>query len=95
MTWKLAMVVIVAAVGAVACSGRSPGPDPVGVTECDEYLSRVQSCASRDPRIKAMEPAFKAQRDAWKQMAGRDGASVKTNCKAALESLGRTMPGCQ
>jgi hypothetical protein len=79
-----------------ACSGRTAAPaDGVGVAECDEYYAKIQACLSRDPRVKAMEPAYKAQQDAWKQMVKTDRATVQRNCKAALASFTASMPLCQ
>jgi hypothetical protein len=48
---------------------------------------------AKDTRLKAMEPGFKAQQDAWKQMARTNAATVQANCKTALQSLAAN-PNC-
>jgi hypothetical protein len=82
-----AAVIVASLLLFAACGGRTPGPDAIGVPECDEYVVRMQACVTRDPGAKAMEPAFRAQRDAWKQMVRGDRATVQANCKVALQSL--------
>jgi hypothetical protein len=42
---------------------------------------------AKEPRMKAMEPGFRAQQDAWKQMAKTNTATAQANCKSALQSL--------
>jgi hypothetical protein len=54
----------------------------------------MNACMSKEPRLKAMEPGFHAQQDAWKQMARTNTATVQANCKTALASL-NAMPACQ
>jgi hypothetical protein len=72
----------------IACSGRSAGTSgSIGVAECDEYATKVNACMAKEPRLKAMEPGFRAQQDAWKQMAKTNATTVQANCKTALESL--------
>jgi hypothetical protein len=93
MVWAAAAVLT--ALAAVACGGRASRSDAVGLADCDEYLAKVQSCMSSDPRLQAMAPAYRAQRDAWKQMARTSPDAVKANCKAALEGFAQAMPGCK
>jgi hypothetical protein len=90
-----AVAAVLAGLGTAACSSRSASADAIGVKECDEYVAKVQSCLPRDPHMRAMEPAYKAQWDAWKQMVKTDRVAVEANCKAALESFRRSMPTCQ
>jgi hypothetical protein len=72
----------------VACSGRSNATSgSIGVAECDEYVAKLNACMAKEPRMKAMEPGYRAQQDAWKQMAKTNAATVQSNCKSALQSL--------
>jgi hypothetical protein len=72
----------------LACSGRSTSTTAsIGVAECDEYATKVNACMAKEPRMKAMEPGFRAQQDAWKQMAKTNTATVQANCRSALQSL--------
>ena len=77
-----------------ACGGRTGHADSVGIADCDDYIAKMQACAAHDPRVRATEPALRAQRDAWKQMAKSDRATAEANCKTALASLA-AMPGCR
>jgi hypothetical protein len=88
-------VLLLGALWLSGCSGRTARSDSIGVAECDEYLAKVQSCMTTDPRLKAMAPGYAAQRDAWKQMARTNAAGVKANCKAALEGFEKAMPACR
>src|SRR5215472_6101211 len=67
--------------------GASAG---TGVQECDDYITKYEACISKmDPMAKAAaEPAFKAQRDSFKQAAGTPEAKaqLKTTCKQLLDS---------
>ena len=77
------------------CGERNTRTSPsVGVAECDEYVAKMNACIERDPRMKAMGPGFRAQQDAWKQLAKTDAASAQANCKMALASLAAT-PSCR
>ena len=79
---------LLALVVAFGCSGRSTSATgSIGVAECDEYVAKMSACMAKEPRMKAMEPGFRAQQDAWKQMAKTNTATVQANCKTALESL--------
>jgi hypothetical protein len=81
--------------GPLGCSGRSTSTTgSIGLAECDEYVTKMTACIGKNPAMKAMEPGFKAQQDAWKQMAGTNPATVQANCKTALASLAAT-PSCQ
>jgi hypothetical protein len=85
---RLRFAVLAFALPIVACSGRSASTTgSVGVAECDEYVTKVNACMAKEPRMKAMEPGFRAQQDAWKQMAKNNAATVQANCKTALQSL--------
>ncbi len=78
---------------AFGCSGRSTSATvSIGVAECDEYVTRMTACMAKEPRMKAMEPGFRAQQDAWKQMAKTNAATVQANCKSALTSLPPSCP---
>ncbi|HLK39863.1 MAG TPA: hypothetical protein VKU41_24070 [Polyangiaceae bacterium] len=81
----------------VACGGKATAGarESVGIAECDEYLSKVQACATRDPRLQAMQLGYKAQRDAWKQMARGNTAAVKANCAEALDAFVKSAPECR
>jgi hypothetical protein len=67
------------------------GGDSIGVTECDDYLKKMNDCMGKMPAEAkaAQEQAFKASKDAWKQaaatQAGKD--ALKTSCKAAVDAL--------
>jgi hypothetical protein len=87
-------VVLLSLAGVQGCSGRKTSADSIGVAECDEYVAKMNACMSKEPRLKAMEPGFHAQQDAWRQMARTNTAAVQANCKTALASL-NAMPGCQ
>jgi hypothetical protein len=91
--WKTPALVVLTAT--LACSGRTSGSaGSIGVAECDEYVARMNACMTKDARLKAMEPAFKSQQDAWKQMARSNTATVQSNCKTALQSLSAN-PSCR
>jgi hypothetical protein len=78
-----------------ACSGKSSNATTsIGVSECDEYVTKMNACIAKSPQMKAMEPGFRAQQDAWKQMAPTNASTVRANCKIALESLTKN-PACQ
>jgi hypothetical protein len=78
-----------------ACSGRSSNATTsIGVSECDEYVTKMNACIAKSAQMKAMEPGFRAQQDAWKQMATTNASTVRANCKMALESLTKN-PACQ
>lgn len=72
--------------------------DSIGVTECDDYLKKMESCLGKMPAQAkaASEAAFKQNRDAWKQAAstpaGKEG--LKTACKAALDAIAQN-PMCK
>lgn len=71
--------------------------DSIGVAECDEYVKKWEACF-KDPTMRAAaEPAFKAQRDAFKTAAAQGGAAkdaLKNTCKQALDQLA-TNPACK
>jgi len=78
-----------------ACSsGGGRTPDAVGVAECDDYLAKVHQCATTDARVRAMESGYRAQRDAWKQMAQSNPNVVRDNCRQALESWKASGAAC-
>jgi hypothetical protein len=93
---------LIRAAGAVAClsfaiaaCGSGSKNATIGVTECDDYVAKIQACMAKDPRAKAMEAGFKAQRDAWKQMAATNRDTARANCTAALEALATALPTCR
>lgn len=83
--------------GAAAADSKGGG-DKIGVTECDDYITKYEACLGKMPAASkpAMEQAFKQMRDSWKQAAstpaGKDG--LKTGCKAALDGLANN-PACK
>lgn len=88
-------VTLLALAAGFGCSGRSTSATgSTGVAECDEYVTKMTACMAKEPRMKAMEPGFRAQQDAWKQMAKTNAATVQANCKTALESV-KANPSCQ
>jgi hypothetical protein len=90
----LTAIALIALAGCLGCKGRATGAtDSVNLADCDEYITKVNACMAKDPHMRAMEPAFRAQEDAWKQMARTDTATVQANCKTALASLAK-MPSC-
>ncbi len=78
---------------AAAASGES-----VGVEECDEYLTKLQSCLGKMPAAAkpAMEQSFKQSREAWKTAAATPAgkAQLKITCKASLDALAQN-PACK
>lgn len=100
---RIVLAVLVVGMGVVglACNKDSAGSaasggDGIGVKECDDYLSKVEACFAKDPTTKAaMEPGFKAQRDAWKATAATNKDALKVGCKAALDSFATSMPNCK
>jgi len=100
---RIALAVLVVGMGVVglACNKDSGGAGAtgggsIGVKECDDYLAKVEACFAKDPTTKAaMEPGFKAQRDAWKSAAATNKDALKVGCKAALDSIATSMPNCK
>jgi hypothetical protein len=91
--WRALALVV--SVSTFACSGRSSGgAGSIGLAECDEYVTRMNACITKDAHLKAMEPALKSQQDAWKQMARSNTATVQADCKRALQSLSAN-PNCR
>ncbi len=72
--------------------------DKIGVAECDDYITKYEACIGKVPAAgkPAMEQAFKAQRDAFKQAAStpEGKAALKTQCKTALDTLAQN-PACK
>ena len=108
---KMMIALLIGALAAVACSkkddagaaastsGASGGS--IGVKECDEYVSRYEACFSKMDAIAkaAAEPAFKAQRDAFKQSAAAATtpdakAALANSCKQAATALDSN-PSCK
>jgi hypothetical protein len=91
-------------VGVVGCDKKDgdgkagAAGDSIGVTECDDYFKKMDSCMAKMPAESkaATEAAMKQNRDAWKQAAstsaGKDG--LKTACKAALDAMASN-PACK
>ena len=100
--WRIALVWTVALV--VGCSKGTGGgeekpggaTDLTGVTECDEYIQKMQACLSKMPaEAKApLEAGFKQARDGWKEQAKSSGGKegLKTTCKTALDSFTANPP---
>jgi hypothetical protein len=65
--------------------------DKVGVTECDDYITKYTACIAKMPGAarSTAETGFKTQKDAWRAAAatpqGKEG--LKTGCKMALDAL--------
>ncbi len=100
---KLMIALMVAGAFAVGCggeksgasgSGAAAGGDKTGIQACDDYIAKYEACISKmDPAAKAAaEPAFKAQRDGFKQSAAAAKEATENACKAALASL---PPNCK
>lgn len=79
-------------------TGAAASGDKIGVTECDEYITKYEACIKKagGPAAAAAETAFKAQRDSFKQGAStpEGKAALKTSCKTMLDSLA-TNPMCK
>lgn len=61
----------------------------IGVPECDEYVSLVRTCYADQP---ALQAAFLADIDAWKQQASEGGAqrdALRAACQKVLAALPR------
>lgn len=68
--------------------------DSVGVAECDEYIKKYEACltkiAAKAPQMESsMQPAFKAQRDGFKQAAANPAskATLASTCKQAMDAV--------
>ena len=87
---------LLSALAGAACTPSGPGaPAPIGIATCDDYVAKVDACLATHPALKpSFEPAFRARRDAWKQMALTDKASLTFQCKLALDTLASALPGC-
>lgn len=65
---------------------------PIGVVECDEYLSRMEACTSKlDASLKPQAAASLAEKHAaWETAAASGGASkdaLKSTCQAELGTM--------
>ena len=84
--------------GDAKTGAAASGGDKIGVAECDEYVTKYEACMSKVPAAAkpAMEQAFKAQRDGFKQAAStpEGKAALKTSCKQALDALAQN-PNCK
>lgn len=100
-------LVAIAASG-VACFGSkeegsttTSSAGQIGVTECDEYITKTEKCLEKMPE--ASRATFKTGIDAtinaWKQSATTPEAkaSLATGCKAALDGMKQSMGsfGCE
>jgi len=82
--------------GGGAGGGAAASAPSLGVKECDDFIAKVEACFAKDPQTKAdMEPAFKAQRDAWKGMAQSNKDGAKVACQAALDNFALSYPSCK
>ena len=85
--------------GAAGSSGGGGGAagGGTGIKECDDYIAKFEACFSKmDPATKAAaEPAFKAQRDAWKASAASNKDATQKGCKAALDNFATSNPNCK
>jgi hypothetical protein len=81
--------------GAGAGGGASAN---TGVKECDEYITKYEGCFQKMDAVTkaAAEPAFKAQRDAFKQAAGTPAGktALVSQCKTLLDGLANN-PACK
>jgi hypothetical protein len=79
-------------------AGAAAAGDKIGVSECDEYVTKYEACIKKagGPAAAAAEPGLKAQRDAFKQSAAtpEGKAALKTSCKSMLDGLA-TNPMCK
>jgi hypothetical protein len=76
--------------------------DSIGVPECDDYLSKVETCiANHVPEdAKAMQQqSMEQMRTQWRQAASTETgkSSLAAGCKAALEAARSSMAayGCE
>ena len=78
--------------------GAAAAGDSVGVAECDDYIKKYEGCLSKMPAASkaAMDQAFKAQRDSFKQAAStpEGKTALKSSCKQLVDSLASN-PACK
>ena len=85
--------------GASSASASAPIVVPggvVGIKECDEYITKVNACLTKDPALREQNEAqVKAQTENWKSMAQSDKAAATSACKTALDNFGLIFPTCK
>jgi hypothetical protein len=88
-----------AAASTAAGSASAPIAVPggvVGIKECDDYITKVNACLTKDPALREQSEAqVKAQTENWKAMAqaNKDGATKA--CKTALDNFALLFPTCK
>ena len=76
----------------------APSGDSIGVTECDEYVTKMRACLDKMPAEAqaASKSGFEQSIAAWKQAASNEAAKpgLASACKAALDALSQN-PVCK
>ncbi len=72
-----------------AVATTTPAADAVGIAECDQYLTKVETCANAHMpagQKPAVLSAMNASRASWKQAAAQPGGkdALAASCKQAL-----------
>ncbi len=74
----------------ISASARA-APDPVGIPECDTYLTRFEACIQKAaPKARPeMQSSLKKRHDEWKQGAGSDRGldKLRRHCQEAVDEL--------
>jgi hypothetical protein len=109
-----ALVIVAVSIAAFGCNkdsgsggagggggGAAASTGGTGIKECDDYIAKYEGCFKNMDAITkaAAEPAFQAQRDAFKSAAAAATtpdakAAVVTSCKQAMTSLASN-PACK
>lgn len=72
------------------------GIAPVGITDCDAYIAKVNECFARDPDLKAKrEAANQGMAAKWRRAVPTNRDAVATSCARALATIGVIMPTCR
>jgi len=86
---------------APASSDAVASDAPVGVQECDDFLTKYEKCVSTkvpEGSRKQIEDSVKQMRDSFRQIAGTEGgkATLATACKQSLDTVKKAMAswGC-
>ena len=80
-------------------TSTSAATGSVGVTECDDYLTKYGACASKAPSVdrKTLLQSASQMRTSWQEAArnpaGRHG--LASGCSRALEAAKQTMAAYQ
>ena len=95
----IACAIVGATLGPLACKGSGSGAsiENVSISECDDYLAKMQACFAKDPDTKEQqEPGFLATKEAWAQRAKdpKEKAGLESTCKTMLSRFATSYPKC-